>query len=143
MAKINWASALTEYITDPSKSYRDIATEFGVSHTAVENRAKKENWTQLRDETMAKVRQKLPETTSNKITEAINQEIDIAKLLIANGLTAIQRLSLNPNNWQSAKEAIKDGVTMRRKALSMDKLPQQASGVKISFGSPELESWAK
>ncbi len=139
MAKINWASALTKYITDQSVSYQDISNEFGVSKTAVNNRATKENWQKLRAETLSKLEQNLTKKVADEITEAVIQHIEIGKLLVARGLTAIQDKSLNPDSWDKAKEAIKDGITIQRKAMRLDEQPPIQQAVQIVFTDENLK----
>lgn len=47
---IDWYEARKLYLTDSSLSYEDIAKKFGTSKTAVGNRAKAEDWTNLRQD---------------------------------------------------------------------------------------------
>lgn len=48
--KINWDGARKEYLSDTTISLQDIADKYGVSKVAAGLRAKKENWTGLRQE---------------------------------------------------------------------------------------------
>lgn len=45
---VDWLAIKTEYITDPSATYRNLAEKHGVPKTNLERRAKKEGWVSLR-----------------------------------------------------------------------------------------------
>lgn len=48
-SKIDWTQAQTFYISNPTVSYKQVAEQYGVSVTAVENRASKEGWAERRE----------------------------------------------------------------------------------------------
>ena len=56
MAKILWAKALTDYLKDETLSYTSIASKYGVSLQAVKKRAGKEEWQNLRQKSIQKVK---------------------------------------------------------------------------------------
>ena len=41
---MDWRTIRKEYITDESSSYRKLAKKYGISLTAITNKAKQENW---------------------------------------------------------------------------------------------------
>lgn len=45
---VDWLKIKTEYITDPSATYRNLSEKHGVPKTNLERRAKKEGWVSLR-----------------------------------------------------------------------------------------------
>ena len=45
---VDWLKIKTEYITDPSATYRNLSEKYGVPKTNLERRAKKEGWVSLR-----------------------------------------------------------------------------------------------
>ena len=45
---VDWLKIKTEYITDPSATYRNLSKKYGVPKTNLERRAKKEGWVSLR-----------------------------------------------------------------------------------------------
>lgn len=47
---IDWYSARKDYLSDNTLSFEDIAKKYGTSKTAVGNRAKAEDWTNLRQD---------------------------------------------------------------------------------------------
>lgn len=58
-AKIDWIEAQIYYLADNTRSYKDVAQKFGVSSTAVEQRAAKEHWVELRNSLGEKTIQKV------------------------------------------------------------------------------------
>ena len=45
---MDWNAIRQEYITDESSSYRKLAQKYGVSYTAIGDRARKEDWAEQR-----------------------------------------------------------------------------------------------
>jgi FKBP-type peptidyl-prolyl cis-trans isomerase (trigger factor) len=140
MAKINWSAALTKYLMDQSLSYADIAKEFGLSTKAVANQAKKENWPKLRQETYQKIIQKLPEKISEEAVEANKRHLQIAKVFQSKGLEVLKEKL--PETFTEAKETIKDGIELERKALGLNIEQKQPIAVQVNFVSKEIEDWA-
>lgn len=46
---MDWKAIKTEYITDESSSYRKLAKKYGVSYTAIGNKARQEGWAEDRE----------------------------------------------------------------------------------------------
>lgn len=68
---MDWKKIKTEYITDESSSYRKLAAKYGVSLTAITNRAKSEKWLeqkkQFKDKTTTKSIEKISEKQADKL----------------------------------------------------------------------------
>ena len=78
MANADWIKIKNEYI-NTNISYRKLAEKYEVSKNQVANRAKYENWQELRKKQQDKIGTKLGQKTAEKIVEA---EIGrVAKLL--------------------------------------------------------------
>lgn len=56
---IQWDKIKTEYLTDPSTSYRSLAKKYGVPHTSIAYRAKQEGWKKDADAIEAEAQAKL------------------------------------------------------------------------------------
>ena len=131
MSKINWALALQDYVMDETMSYAKIAEKHGVSTTAVEERGAEENWPQIREDTLAKVRQNLPEKIGENLLEISKQHNQLAKLLIQQALKAIEEKNkdgtqkIKPRSFRDVREAIVDGVKIQRQTLGMDEKEKQ------------------
>ena len=69
---MDWNAIKAEYITDEASSYRKLAKKYGVSLTAITNRAKKENWVaqrrQFKDDVTTKNIEKISEAQSKRMT---------------------------------------------------------------------------
>lgn len=86
---MDWQEVKTEYVTTDT-SYRKLAKKYGVSATAVANKAKAENWVSLREQflsdsftkTVKKIKQKESDrmsrimAASDKLLEKIERAID-------------------------------------------------------------------
>lgn len=91
MANVDWIAIKNEYITTDT-SYKILADKYPVSKTAIGNRAKKENWVQLKreylDETCTKVVQEIQDKNVDaevdrvanmlKLTDKAQEQIGIA-----------------------------------------------------------------
>lgn len=84
---IDWFEARKDYLTVNTLTYADIAKKYGVSKTAVENRAKAESWVELR--------QDLGEKAFNKFTEKL---LDTKSSANNRHLTHWQNLQALANN---------------------------------------------
>ncbi len=84
LQKIDWIAAKTEYITQRT-SYRLLAEKYGVSQTAVSNRAKSEHWVQERkkyiNRTVKKAVLKNETTEINKLARIMSAADKMAGIL--------------------------------------------------------------
>lgn len=83
MSKINWSKALADYLKDETQSYASIARKHGVSLQAVKKRAGKEKWQILRQESIQKANQELPELVGENIADINARQARFGKLLQA------------------------------------------------------------
>ncbi len=73
---IDWYEARKLYLTDNTLSYEDIAKAFGTSKTAVGNRAKAEDWTNLRQDLHEKAFSKFTEKLLDTKSSANNRHLN-------------------------------------------------------------------
>lgn len=117
MAKVNWSSALADYLKDQTESYASIARKHGVSLQAVKKRAGKEGWVDLRQKSIQKVNQELPKKIGDKIAEANARQAKIGNWLQWQGVKAIAEKRLEPKNFTQARDSIKEGIKIEQEAL--------------------------
>lgn len=91
---MDWNAIKTEYITDESSSYRKLAKKYGVSLTAITNRAKKENWVELRIQFKDKVTTKNIEKFSEKQSERLTRIQGITDKLLNKLERAVEELDI-------------------------------------------------
>ena len=91
---MDWNVIKTEYITDESSSYRKLAKKYGVSLTAITNRAKKENWVELRIQFKDKVTTKNIEKFSEKQSERLSRIQGITDKLLSKLEKAVEELDI-------------------------------------------------
>lgn len=84
-AKIDWAEAQKDYLTDATMSYKDIAEKYGVSSTSVENHARGQGWVELRN--------KLGEMSTNKILKKLANERSKANLRHTKSYRKVQEIA--------------------------------------------------
>lgn len=84
---IDWYEARKDYLSDNTLSFEDIAKKYGTSKTAVGNRAKSEDWTNLR--------QDLHERAFNVFTEKLLDEKSKANNRHLNHWQNLQALANN------------------------------------------------
>lgn len=145
MAKINWLQARVDYVSDESLSYEDIAKKYGTTKRAIEMHASKDKWVQLRADTSATLRQKLPEKISESIADVKVRHIQTAKILQSKGLRVIVGdpkngiAGMEPETFDNARRSVKDGVEIERKALGMDEPTIPAVNVNVGiFNNPTV-----
>lgn len=91
---MDWNTIKTEYITDESSSYRKLAQKYGVSLTAITNRAKKENWVELRKQFKDKVTTKNIEKFSEKQSDRLARIQGITDKLLDKLERAVEELDI-------------------------------------------------
>jgi transcriptional regulator of aromatic amino acid metabolism len=62
---VDWNSIRKEYITDESSSYRKLAKKYGVSYSAIGDKARKEGWLEEREQYQTKTLSKTLTAISN------------------------------------------------------------------------------
>ena len=72
---IDWYEARKLYLSDNTLSYEDIAKKFGTSKTAVGNRAKAEDWTNLRQDLHEKAFSAFTEKLLDEKSSANNRHL--------------------------------------------------------------------
>jgi len=121
MVKISWSKALSDYLKDETQSYASIASSYGVSLQAVKKKAGKEKWQGLRQKSIQKVNQRLPELIGESVADINANHAQLGKLLQYVALEAMKENNFKPENLVQALQSIKVGVEIERKALDMDK----------------------
>jgi hypothetical protein len=91
---VDWNAIKTEYITDESSSYRKLAKKYGVSLTAITNRAKNENWVELRRQFKDKLTAKNIEKFSEKQSERLSRIQNITDKLLTKLERAVEELDI-------------------------------------------------
>lgn len=77
----DWQAIKTEYITTDT-SYRKLAQKYGVHHAVIGQRAKAENWVDLRRRHIDKTQTKTLDTISNKQADRAAKLIGVSDILL-------------------------------------------------------------
>ncbi len=131
MSKINWSKALVDYLKDETQSYASVARKHGVSLQAVKKRASREEWQGLRQKSIQKVNQRLPEITGEAVAMINARHAQIGRALQAVALKVIKEKNLEPENFMQAVRSIAEGVKIERETLDM----KEARELKVRGGT--------
>lgn len=157
----DWNKIKTEYITTDT-SYRKLALKHGVHYNAIANRAKQEDWIQMRNQFCDRTVTKTVDAISNRQVDRTARLMDVSDLLLAKVkrlLEAGQELSIDTQGMKHISGVLKDikeiqGIKSskdleeqdaRIAKLRKDAEKEEGSGteVTITFGSGDAERWAK
>ena len=124
---ISWDLIKSEYITDPSATYRKLAEKYGVSRVQIGNVGKEEKWVELR-------RQHLDRTVSKTVAAVENAQVNRAKKMqnVADKLLLkIEELvdrpePLNEKAIRSLTAAVKDLKEIQSIKSDLDEQEQRA-----------------
>ena len=124
---ISWDLIKSEYITDPSATYRKLAEKYGVSRVQIGNVGKEEKWVELR-------RQHLDRTVSKTVAAVESAQVNRAKKMqnVADKLLLkIEELvdrpePLNEKAIRSLTAAVKDLKEIQSIKSELDEQEQRA-----------------
>lgn len=124
---ISWDLIKSEYITDPSATYRKLAEKYGVSRVQIGNVGKEEKWVELR-------RQHLDRTVSKTVAAVESAQVNRAKKMqnVADKLLLkIEALvdrpePLNEKAIRSLTAAVKDLKEIQSIKSDLDEQEQRA-----------------
>lgn len=124
---MDWNAVREEYIADESSSYRKLAQKYGVSLTAIYNRAKAEDWQgqrkQLKDKTVTKSIEKISDKKANQAAK-YNDMVDTMTAKLTAAINAVDP---------------KDTTAVRRLTASLCDL-RELLGIKSEADSREQEA---
>ena len=124
---MDWNAVREEYITDESSSYRKLAQKYGVSLTAIYNRAKAEDWQgqrkQLKDKTITKSIEKISDKKAKQAAK-YNDMVDTMTAKLTEAIEAVDP---------------KDTTAVRRLTASLCDL-KELLGIKSDADSREQEA---
>lgn len=90
---MDWQELKTEYVTTDT-SYRKLAKKYGISPTAVANRAKAESWVELREQFLSKQFTETIDKIRNKESDRLSRIFDISDRLLEKIERAIDELDV-------------------------------------------------
>jgi len=123
---IDWSAIKTEYITDPTVSYRKLAQKYGVSYVQIGNVGRDEKWVELRKQHL--------DNTFTKTVEAVESaQVDRAKKIqtvadkFLNKIEAMaDREGILPKDMRSLVAALKDLKEIHGARSELDEKEQRA-----------------
>lgn len=89
---MDWGKVKIDYVTDPSTSYRSLASKYGVSATQVANRSKAEGWRQLREQYLHEIETKTMDALSSQRIGQITKIYDTSCKLLSKLQEAVEQV---------------------------------------------------
>lgn len=154
---VDWQAIKTEYITDPSATYRKLAEKYGVSRVQIGNVGKDEKWVELRrqhlDRTVTKTvaavenaqakRAEKMQNVADKLLLKIEALVDRPEPLNEKAIRSLTAAVKDLKEIQSIKSAL-DEQEQKARIANLQKMAQkedtQADSIEIVFMAGE-EAW--
>lgn len=159
---MDWKAIKTEYITDESSSYRKLAKKYGVSYTAIGNKARQEGWAEDRErylnESVSKTLKAISDgqakrasrlqTVADKLLDKIEKAVD--DLQMSSLFTDKQALKQITGALKDIKDIqmIKSEADLREQEVRIRNLERQAEAedrdteIKVVIES-DLDAYSK
>ena len=156
---MNWKKIKAEYIAGDT-SYRKLAEKYGVSFSTLKEIARREKWTDLKDQARHKADTKFADLMGERQANRSAKIIDVADMLldkITNTLNMMDVVdSQSIKHFTSALKDIKDikgiksDIDLKEQSARIAKLEKEAQAennnhteVNITFGTDEEKAWAE
>jgi uncharacterized protein YjcR len=104
---VDWKKIKAEYIAGGT-SYRKLAEKYNVSFSTLRKVAAKEQWTELRNKTRAKMDTKISESVSDKEADKALNIIDVADKLLGKISELMDAVPLDTQSMKHLTSALKD-----------------------------------
>lgn len=104
---MDWKRIKAEYIAGGT-SYRELAEKYDVSFSTLRKVAAKEQWTELRNKTRAKMDTKISESVSNQGAKKAVDIIDVANKLLGKIVEIIDAVPMDTQSMKQLTSALKD-----------------------------------
>ena len=119
--KIDWISALQDYLTDGFCTYKDIAEKYGVSQTAVEKHASAHGWGELRNQLGEKATNLIIKRLATKKAQANDRHLSNYTTMTLKVMNAINKLSedSDPGDIVALAKALKVAQDGERVVLGL------------------------
>jgi uncharacterized protein YjcR len=104
---VDWKRIKAEYIAGGT-SYRKLAEKYNVSFSTLRKVAAKEQWTELRNKTRAKMDTKISDTVSEKEADKAVSIIDVANKLLGKISELMDAVPLDTQSMKHLTSALKD-----------------------------------
>ena len=153
---MDWKRIKAEYIAGGT-SYRKLAEKYDVSFSTLRKVAAKEQWTELRNKTRAKMDTEISDTVSKKGAKKAVNIIDVADKLLNKISELMEEMVVDTQSLKQLTSALKDlkeikgfksDADMREQEARIRNLEKQAEGdntskdIEVQFGS-EAEEYSR
>lgn len=119
--KIDWISALQDYLSDGFMTYKDVAEKYKVSTTAVEKHAAAAGWVELRNKLGEQATNMIIKRLASKKAQANDRHLSNYTTLTSKVMLAIDKLSdeSDPGDIVSLAKALKVAQDGERVVLGL------------------------
>ena len=124
---ISWELIKSEYITDPSATYRSLAEKYGVSRVQIGNVGKDEKWVELRRQHLDRTVTKTVAAVENAQAKRAEKMQNVADKLLLKIEALVDRPEpLNEKAIRSLTAAVKDLKEIQSIKSDLDEQEQRA-----------------
>lgn len=119
--KIDWISALQDYLSDGFMTYKGIAQKYGVSETAVEKHASAAGWGELRNKLGEQATNLIIKRLATKKAKANDRHLSNYEIITSKIMNAINKLDedTDPGDIMSLARALKVAQDGERVVLGL------------------------
>ena len=122
---MDWKRIKAEYIAGGT-SYRKLAEKYDVSFSTLRKVAAKEQWTELRNKTRAKMDTKISESVSDQGAKKAVDIIDVADRLLDKIVEIVEAIPLDTQSMKQLTSALKDLKDIKGFKTDADMREQEA-----------------
>lgn len=123
---IDWSAIKTEYITDPTVSYRKLAEKYGVSRVQIGNVGRDEKWVELRRQHLDSVVTKTVNAVEAAQVARAKKIETVADKLLNKIAAMVDRPGIVPKDVRSLVAAVKDLKEIQGVRSELDEKEQMA-----------------
>ena len=127
----DWAKIKAEYIADQSMSYRKLAKKHGVSRSAIQVRATKEKWVDLRGQKQAKSTSAVVDACATKEAEKAIKIYEAADKALEVILDRLADPRLGSQAIKQLTSALRDVAAVKGLQTDADRREQEARIAKL------------
>jgi hypothetical protein len=123
---VDWAKIRTEYITNSSASYRQLAKKYGVNVTNIAKKAKTEGWVEARKQHETKTHTKTLEKISSQEAARAARIHSVADKLLDRISEMIDGGGMDPKDIRALTAALRDLREIQGVRTTLDTAEQEA-----------------
>lgn len=141
-SEVQWDAALTDYISDPDSSYRKIAAKYGMSPSAVSDRARRGNWPALKEAQQRKLILKASNRVIDSSARRLARMLEVSDQILAQieAIVGDPTQRIDPQSLKQITGAMKDLKEIQMIRSALDDREQKARILHLERQVEEYQS---